>query len=40
MKVLWKGRLLKQALTFAFTLQYDQFRELFNKNKKAKKKNK
>jgi hypothetical protein len=40
MKVLWKGRVVETGLTFAFTLQYDQFRELFNKNKKTKKKTK
>jgi len=35
-----EGQVVETGLTFAFTLQYDQFRELFNKNKKAKKKNK
>jgi len=35
-----EGQVVETGLTFAFTLQYDQFRELFNKNKKTKKKNK
>jgi hypothetical protein len=35
-----EGQVVETGLTFAFTLQYDQFRELFNKSKKTKKKSK
>ena len=35
-----EGQVVETGLTFAFTLDYDQFRELFNKSKKTKAKNK
>lgn len=33
-----EGQVVETGLTFAFVLEYDQFRELFNKNKKNKRK--
>lgn len=32
-----EGQVVETGLTFAFTLEYDQFREIFNKSKKKKK---
>jgi len=33
-----EGQVIETGLTFIFTLDYDQFRELFGKNKKESKK--